>query len=438
MKQNIKSLVLLSLLLLLLSACGGGHKNTLKPQLTTKFDSNINELILETAASCRGKLAALAPAAIVSTNSLRAKAYTGLDEFISKRLAEKLSQDREIITLSRENWFELKESGPLSFKGHSRAHYKLVENIVIFIIDVEAQPLFDRIKVTITAKDSKLRLIPGISGQTMLESYEDSPGNILINTAANSNPLPSGLKENPYNSMEQMCYSLASELSFALEKGVSTGSYQASEEEIQIMLCSKNFSGPNPKFNRAMIQELQHSLASMEGMTCTVSQEDFASIFKQMEFYNRNDHIFEIDNEKLKPGSVFLMARTKSTGNKNQIALRAIWRISPLTDKAGSFIPDNTAGTYVSGFTSRAWFEGVIPEVSASPQYYEPDKRYKKVFQDPELENIDSKNIDPANDNPENKNLENKKYEKSFKNDYPDDIDYEKKDYRKSYDKGFD
>jgi len=376
MTKSVKKLVLLSLLLSMLLGFGC-QKSTLSPQLKTKFDRNINELILETVESCRAKLAEIAPAAIVSKNALNEKSYTRLDELISQRLKEKLSSDRAIIQLSRENWFEFKESRPLSFKGHSQAHSDLMENIVVFIIDVEPEQLFDQIKVTITAKDSKSRPIPGVKGQTHLEYFKNSPGTILLNTATNSSPLPTGLKENPYNSMEQMCYSLASELSFALEKGVKAGIFKASDEDVQVVLCSKNFSGTNLKFKKAMILELQQSLASMDGMTCAVSQDDFASIFKQMDFYNKNDHIFEIDNEKLKPGSVLLMAQTKTIGNKNHAALRAVWRVTPLKDKAGNFIAANNAGTYVSGFTSRAWFEGVVPKVS-KPQYYEPEKENKK------------------------------------------------------------
>lgn len=376
MKKNSKKLVLLSLLFLMLSGFGC-QKSTLRPQLKTKFERNVNELILDTVESCRGKLVEIAPAAIVSKNALNGKSYTRLDELISQRLKEKLSSDREIIELSRENWFEFREARPLSFKGHSQAHSDLMENIVVFIIDVAPEPLFDQIKVTITAKDSKSRPIPGIQGQTQLESFEDSPGTILLNTATSSNPLPAGLKENPYNGLEQMSYSLASELSFALEKGVKTGSFKASDEDIQVVLCSKNFSGTNINFQQAMMQELQQALASMDGMTCAVSQDDFASVFRQMDFYNKNDHIFEIDNEKLKPGSVLLMARTKTIGSKNHAALRAVWRVTPLKDKAGNFIPDSNAGTYVSGFTSRAWFQGVVPKVS-NPQHYEPEKENKK------------------------------------------------------------
>lgn len=366
--------LILSAIILLGFGC---RKSTVQPQLKTEFDRNIDELVGRTVESCRAKMAEIAPAAVVSHNALSGKSYTRLDELISQRLTGKLSSDREVIELSRENWFEFKESRPLSFKGHSSAHYDLMENIVVFVIDVEPQPVFDRIRVSITAKDSKLRPIPGVKGQAMLEYFKESPAAILFNTAANSNPLPAGLEENPYTSMEQLSYSLASELSYAVERGVKAGVYKASDEEIQVVLCSRNFSGGNPMFKHALIKELQQALVSMDGVTSAVSRDDFAPVFSQIDFYKRNHPIFESDNEKLKPGSVLLMAETKNTGNKNQVALRAVWRVTPLKDKDGVFIPDNSSGTYVSGFTSRAWFKGAVPEVS-TPQYFEPEKEDKK------------------------------------------------------------
>ena len=379
MRNITKKLVLLFLSMMILLGFFGCQKNSVRPQLKTKFDRNIDELVGQTIESCRAKLAEIAPAAVVSGNALNGKPYTRLDELIRQRFIEKLSSDREIIELSRENWFEFKESRPLSFKGHSSAHHDLMENIVVFIIDVEPEPVFDQITVSITTKDSELRPIPGVKGRTLLEYFKESPGTILLKTAANSNPLPEGLKENPYHSMEQMSYSLASELSYAIERGVKAGVSKTSDEEIQVVLCSKNFSGDNHMFKHSLIKELQQALVSMEGMTCAVSRDDFAPIFSQMAFYKRNDLIFESDNEKLQPGSVLLMVDTKNIGNKNQVVLRAVWKVTPLKDKKGDFIPDNSSGTYVSGFTSRAWFEGTIPKVS-TPHYSEPKKEKEKAL----------------------------------------------------------
>lgn len=357
--------------LMLLYSC---QQHTIQPHMKSEFDTKIDTLVLETLGACRGKAAALAPAAVVPYNALKGKKYTRLDELISQRLSNRLAADREVIELSRENWFELKESKPLSFKGHSNAHADLMANLIIFFVHVEPEPLFDQIKIAITARDSNTRPVPGIRAQALPDHFKDSPATLLLKTPPGSNPAPQGLKQNPYNAMEHMAYSLASELSYAMDRGVKTGAYKAADDEIQVMLCPGNFQN-NTRFNRALAKALQQALASMDDMTCAVSREDLTPVFNQMNFYQNNSQIFEMDNEKFKPGSVLLMTDIQTQDNVNHVALRAIWRVTPLKDKAGGFIPDNTAGTYVSGFTSRAWFRGHLPQVFESPA---PGEQIKK------------------------------------------------------------
>ncbi len=53
---------------------------------------------------------------VVSGALLDNKNYTRLDEVVIHRLLSRLSADREIVSLSRENWFELREGKPLSLK----------------------------------------------------------------------------------------------------------------------------------------------------------------------------------------------------------------------------------------------------------------------------------------------------------------------------------
>ena len=358
----------------------GCSQHVVKPQLKSEFDQKIETLVLDTVASCRAKVLQMAPAAIVSKAVLEGKDYTRLDEIIIQRLQAKLSSDREIVDLSRENWFELREVKPLSLKGHSYAHSDLLEDSVVFIVDVEPDDVFEQIKVFITAKDADSRKIPGVKGQTILKYDEDNPGTMLLKEPAKSNPIPAGLKENPYASLERLSYSLASELSASLKRGVESGKYKAPDDEIQVVLCSSSFKSPDPMFKNAFIQELQQALVSMDDMTCAVSQEDFGPVFNQVDFYKRNNDLFEMDNEKFKPGSVLLMAETKSgkfTGMKH-VALRAVWRVTPLKDKDGAFVPQNKSGTYVSGFTSRAWFRGEIPIVLKKKVYKSQDVENKK------------------------------------------------------------
>ncbi|MCP3872057.1 MAG: hypothetical protein GY699_02740 [Desulfobacteraceae bacterium] len=377
----------LILLFFIVLSGAGCQKNTISPHKKSKFERNIDTLIADTVGSCRATLAQIAPAAVISGNVLNGKPYTGLDELIRQRLIDKLSENREIIELSRENWFEIRESRPITFKGHSSSHADLVEHMVVFIIDVQPMAVFDQVTVSIKVKNSMARPIPGIKGQVKLNNDKNSPAAVLLKTIALENPLPKGLENHPYTSMEQIAYSLASELSYEFERGARTGTIRAMDEEIQVVLCSNNFLSPDPWFKQALIKEFQQALVAMDGVTSAVSRDDFSTIFSQMDFYRRNDQIFEMDNEKLKPGSVLLMTETKKVRDKHQVALRAVWRVTPLKDTYGNFIPNNTAGTYVSGFTSRAWFKGEIPAVSSSgyiikgietkpphPQY--PDKGF--------------------------------------------------------------
>jgi hypothetical protein len=374
-KKIVKEIIILTSVLFMAVFFTGCSQHVVKPQLKSQFDQKIENLVSETIKGCKAQVIQIAPAAIVSKAVLDGKPYSRLDEIIIQRLETRLSSEREIVNLSRENWFELREAKPLSLKGHSYAHSDFLEDSVVFIVDVEPDGVFEQIKVAITANNSDSRKIPGIKAKTLLEYKKESPGTMLLKEPAKSNPLPAGLKENPYASMEQLCYSLASELSSSLKRGVKSGKYKAFDDEIQVVLCSSSFKSTDPMFKSALIQELQQALVSMDGMTSAVSREDFKPVFSQIDFYKQNDGFFEKDNEKFKPGSVLLMAETKSHrySDLKHVALRAVWRVTPLKDKNGEFIPQNSAGTYVSGFTSRAWFNGDIPTVLKNKSYKSKD-----------------------------------------------------------------
>ena len=363
MRTFISKATLLVVLAAALAVTGCNHSRVVKPQQKSEFDQAIDRLVMDTVAAGRARVPGLAPAAVISKAVLDNKYDSRLDEIVRQRLASRLSSDREIVSLSRENWFELREGKPLSLKGHSYAHSDLIEDSLVYIVDVEPDDVLEQIQVSVYAKDSDARNIPGVKAQIRLSYGVQSPGTLLLNEPAKSNPMPPGLRENPYASLEQLSYSLASELQASLKRGIPSGRYQASQDEIQVVLCSGSFISTNPMFKTALIQELQQALAAMDGMTSSVSQEDFSPIFQQIDFYKRQQDLFEQDNEPFKPGSILLMAETKSLpySGLKQVALRAVWRVTPLKDGQGRFIPQNTAGTYVSGFTSRAWFDGDIP-----------------------------------------------------------------------------
>jgi hypothetical protein len=352
-------------LLALLILFAGCQKSVVPVSDKNRFDSKVNALVAQTVDSCRNMPADIAPAAVISKNAMVGNPYSRLDEVIVQRLYQQLSRDRQMVALSRENWFEFSESRPLSMKGHDLGVRDLVDNLVVFIVAVEPDEVFERITVTVTAKDAGARTLPGVGATTVFDYFKDSPAVLLAKTPAQSSAVPVGLRQNPYDSLEKLCYSMASELSAALQQGVKAGQHPAPDSEFTVVLCSRNFKTPDPAFKNALIQALQQALVSMDGMTSAVSVEDFGGVFSQMDFYNQNPGRFETDFEKFKPGSVLLMAQTRDypAEKTRQVALRAVWRVTPLVDDTGTMIMDNTAGSYVSGFTSKAWFKGPLPRV---------------------------------------------------------------------------
>jgi hypothetical protein len=364
MEKNFQAvqLVLLAVFLLLLTGC---QKSVVPISDKNQFDGKVQALVTDTVKSCRNRPADIAPAAVISKSALDGGDYSRLDEVIVQRLYQRLARDRQMMTLSRENWFEFSESRPLSVKGHDPNVRDLMDNLVVFVVAVEPDAVFERITVTVSAKDANARTLPGVGANTVFDYFKDSPAVLLAKTPAQASAVPAGLRQNPYDSLEKLCYGMAAELSATLQQGVKAGQHPAPDGEITVVLCSRNFKSPDPGFKNALIQELQQALVSMDGMTCAVSVEDFGGVFSQMDFYNQNPGRFEMDNEKFKPGSVLLMAQTRDypTENTRQVALRAMWRVTPLVDDTGTMIMDNTAGSYVSGFTSKAWFKGPLPRV---------------------------------------------------------------------------
>ncbi len=337
---------------------------------TSVLDRQVTALVLDTLDACRSRLPDIAPAAVVPQSLMEGQPYSRLEELIVDQLSEKIAEDREVVSLSRENWFELRESRPLSLRGHHPDMAPLMDNLVVFLVSVEPEPLLDRITARIRVADSGARIMPGIEGKRVFSNRPEAAARVLLDHPARDVQAPEGLKENPFHSLEELSYSMVTELRHALEKGLTAAGAQAGEEEIQVVLSSGNTRSEDPGFNRALLQELQQALVSVGGITSAVSRTDFSTLFDQVNFYNQNPGsagLFEVDEEPFKPGSVILMAETRSDpgSSARKVSLRAMWRVSPMRDADGEIITGNAAGTYVADFASRAWFKGPAPSAAA-------------------------------------------------------------------------
>ncbi len=62
-------------------------------------------------------------------------------------------------------------------------------------------------------------------------------------------------------------------------------------------------------------QTLQQAIVSYDGFTCAVSRKDLAPVFKQINFQNRHQQIFDMDNEMFAPGSVLLLVELSKSSD---------------------------------------------------------------------------------------------------------------------------
>lgn len=333
---------------------------------TSELDEQVTALVLETLESCNARLPDIAPAAVVPLSLMEGKAYSRLEEIIVDRLTEKIGQNREIVALSRENWFEFRESRPLSMKGHHPDMARLVGTLTVFLVSVEAEPLMNRISARIQVADNAARILPGIGAH---RTFVHSPGGaarVLMSHPAQDNPAPEGVKENPFHSLEELSYSMAAELRNALDKGLTAAGSYAGPEDIQVVVAPVRSGGSGSGFSRALMAELQQAVLSVGGMNAAVSRADFDALFDVAAFYAGNGGLFENDHELFRPGTVILTADVRRDPGiaAAKVYLRAIWRVTPLKDAYGEVVTGNASGTYVSEFSSRAWFDGKLPEAS--------------------------------------------------------------------------
>lgn len=356
MEKLIFMLILLSLVVLV-----GCSQHSAKPGTADTFDRELDRLVSDIIESCGNSLADLSPFSVVSANAVNGRPYTGLDDIICSKLSQKLAGSRETVTLSRENWFELKTFQTISFKGHPVSRERLIRDVVVFIVSVEPEPVFNRVRVSVFARNRQMNTIPGIKAAVNLAYFDESPAFVLYHQKSESKPYPRGLEQHPYHSIEEMVYSMASELSHAARSSLRSSGVTAKNEELRIVLCTRDIAGHDGGFRQAVTRELQQAMVAIGGITTAVSRKDMGPVFAQMNFYKQNVSVFEQEFEKFTPGTVILLVETQQSGNRYQAALRAVWRVSPLEDTNGNFIVENRSGVYLSGFTSRAWFKGAVP-----------------------------------------------------------------------------
>ncbi|RJQ48783.1 MAG: hypothetical protein C4530_24115 [Desulfobacteraceae bacterium] len=363
--KRIKRSVSLSLSLFVLTfpilstGCVSTPPPIQEPAAEERFEVAVNRLIEGVLNKQRHTPGEMAPAAVMPASLKAGSTYSRLEEYILERLAIRLRQQHDIYSFSRQNWFEYREGRPLSFGSLPASDRSLMQNLIIYEVGVNPDEVMKKAKAHILATDVSGRSISGVVSEAEFDFEKDAPANRLHVSAPRKNPFPLGLEERPYASIDRMSYSLAAELADAYRTGLKAGDQRVADAEVRVLLYTQPSGGISRGILHTIQNGLQQAVIGQRGFTCAVSTEDLGTAFQKIDFYRKNKSFFELEESSFTAGTVLLMADIfrHPDGKKIGAALRAVWRVSPLEADTGDFIPTNVAGTYLSGFTAKAYLD---------------------------------------------------------------------------------
>ncbi|MEA3332327.1 MAG: hypothetical protein U9Q58_01855 [Pseudomonadota bacterium] len=353
--------LLLTSLALLLTACAGMTPVDYAPtQAERLLDQRIDLLLDNLLSDQRFTSSEMAPAAIVPGSAMQGEYFSRLEELICERLEARLRESHDIFKLSRQNWFELRAGHALSFQNQPLDRRQRLRSAIIYQVEIAADTVLDRVNATITAGSADGQGLTGVIASGPIGFGQESLARQLHYAAANRNPFPEGLEERPYSSLDRLAYSLTSELSEAYRNGLRVGGQQVADHEVKVLLYTASSRYPTG-LTQEIQNALQQALISRRGFTCVVSRQDFGPALQQVDFYQWHSQLFKpVEIPQFEPGTVLLMVDISQPVKPGtlSLALRAIWRTNPLEDQHGNLVREDGSGTYVSGFTAKAYFKG--------------------------------------------------------------------------------
>ena len=357
--------VTLLLILMVLQGCA-----TLKPRQT--FNNEADEVIQQVLKQSARSLRPMQSVAVVSAAARNGQPVNRLEEAMVEKITNRLKREQRLYRLTRQNWFELREGRPLTFSGHSAANQTLLQQLMIFEVRGIDEPLLENVRVQITATDATGRDVVGIMAEKEFTDADSQPWRKLFAKPAKNNPYPEGLEEHPYTSLDRFSYSLASELTDSYRTGVQAGGESIADRDINVVLYSKH----NTPQSLAIQNAVQQAIIAQQGFTCSLSQSDMGAAFNQLEQYRGNPSVFSMEQVEFSAGTVLLMLDVIPSASETvSAALRGVWRVSPMETKNGRLIPSNYSGSYLSGFTAKAYLTNVtsqsLPTV-VTPTRYQP------------------------------------------------------------------
>jgi len=344
-----------------LSGCAGietAGETAVPADPEIKFQATLDGLINGILEKQKSTAHEFSPVAVMPGAVRSGRALTRLDEKIIEGLILRLRKDHEVIALSRWNWFEFREGKPLSCKNRLGRDRAFFDDLVVFEVSTSPDDSLNEGRVQIAACDVRGRGIPGMVKSSAFDFSPNAPARRLFSLPTLDNPYPEGLEENPYRSIDRLAYSLASELTDAYLGGMKAGAQVARSEEVRVSVFTKKTFPPTAEgLLRTIEESIQQALVSTPGFTCAVSPDDFGALFEHLGFYGKNKGLFEIEETLFARATVLLLMEVMPhpAGDKLGVSIRAVWRVGPLESAEGELVSTNLAGTYLSGFASKAY-----------------------------------------------------------------------------------
>ena len=359
----------------------------------SEFDRNLDELMANLLDSEHNTIAEIAPAAVMPGSLRAGTRFSRLEEIVMEKLSMRLRQNHDVCKLSRQNWFEFREGRPLDFKDkpYTQRHY--FRNLVVYEVKVSADDVLAKATVNIVASDADGKSVPGVMGACDLDFDYGAPARQLYLAEPATNPYPEGLEERPYDSLDRLAFSLAAELADSYRTGLSADGRKPSDREVRVLLYNKPPVDVGPTIAYNIQNALQQAIVSNRDSPAW-SARRISDLLSSRSTSTAAITTFSILRKpSSRAGTVLLMvdALRHSDGDKVGVALRALWRVGPLESESGDLIPTNVAGTYLSGFTAKAYLYSDnigMPVVARPPArtVYAPPER--KVYTPPRTQNV--------------------------------------------------
>ena len=304
------------------------------------FEEQVDALVKSVVAKQYGTKGEFAPVAVVPGAIKHGVPYTHLEEVVGNALRKKLQATNELYEFTSQNWFEYREGRPLSFWRNPAREREFLKQLKIFEVRINPEPLFAKVEVEIVVSNAMGHTLQGQRGSQTFDFFPSAPAARLHASPAHRTPFPEGTEERPFTSIDRFAFSLVGDLIDTYQVGVLTSGRHASDEDVQVVVSVTPTTLVPKRTVNSIVKSLQQAIVRAKGVTCVL---------------NPNDR--RVDEDRVQHGTVLLVVdfdRIPRT-DKINVAMRGVWRVSPLETASGSIVDENLAGTYLAGFTAKGY-----------------------------------------------------------------------------------